>query len=97
MSYDADIGQERFDVDAGRRVRQTSARARDLEAIVTLLEVAALSLTTEPGKTFTIEQLIAEACDIAGEHVSLRDIKIVLEKGKTSFLRRVGGKQYCLK
>lgn len=98
MSYDADIGQERFVVDSGHRVRQArSARSRDLEAIVTLLEVAALSLTTEPGKTFTLEQLVAEAREIAGEEVSLRDIKIVLEKGKTSFLKHVGGKQYQLR
>lgn len=97
MSYDTDVGQERFSVESGRRARETNpSRARDLEAIVTLLEVAALSLTAEPGQTFTVEQLIAEARDIAGEDVLLRDVKIVLEKGKTTFLRRVG-KEFCLK
>jgi hypothetical protein len=98
MSYDAAVGEERFSYDTGQRILQTkTARARDLEAIVTLLEVAALSLTTVPGATFTIEQLIDEARDIAGDDILLKDISIVLKKGKTAFLQHVAGKEYRLK
>jgi hypothetical protein len=99
MSYDAAVGEERFSYDTtGQRTLQAkTARARDLEAIITLLELAALSLTTAPGTTFTIEQLIEEARDTAGDDISLRDVNIVLKKGKTAFLQHVAGKEYRLK
>jgi hypothetical protein len=98
MAYDMDVGQERFSGDVRRRLPPVNdlSRARDLEAIATLLEVAAMSLTTAPGTTFTTEQLIAEALDIAGEDLSERDIKIFLKK-RANFLARVPGKGWALK
>lgn len=52
----------------------------DLEAIVTLLDLAAISLTPDPSARFTYEQLLAEARDIGGDEITLdeRDVKIVL-------------------
>jgi hypothetical protein len=98
MAYDMDVGQERFSDDVRRRLPPPNdlSRARDLEAIATLLEVAAMSLTTAPGVTFTTDQLIAEALDIAGEDVSERDIKIFLKK-RANFLARIPGKGWALK
>ena len=98
MAYDSEVGQERFSYTAGQPAQRRNSRAysKDLEAIVTLLEVAALSLTTEPDKTFTLEELLHEARAIGGDEIELddRDIKIVMEKA--SFFERVGG-ELCLR
>jgi hypothetical protein len=88
MPYDIDIALER--IEDGPQLRNSPPPAKDLEAIVTLLEVAALSLTTELGSTFSIGRLIREARDLAGDEIDLdeRDAKTVLEKA--SFLEREG-------
>lgn len=97
MAYDMDVGQERFSGDVRHRLPPIDpGRSRDLEAIATLLEVAAMSLTTAPGATFSTEQLIAEALDIAGAEVSERDIKIFLKK-RANFLIRIPGRGWALK
>jgi hypothetical protein len=92
MAYDIDVGQQELSYDAGRPrlIRNASNPSKDLGVIITLLELAALSLTTEPGATFTLEELIREAREYAGDGVQLdeRDIKIVLNK--RSFLEKVG-------
>jgi len=99
MSYDFEVGRARYEVEAvGHRARvsNVSADARDLETIVTVLEVAALSLTTHPGATFSRARLIAEARRFAGEDLDLQeeDINIVLQK--QSFLKRAG-RELCMK
>lgn len=98
MAYDMDIGEQQLSYDSGRRSlqRNTSASPKDLGVIVTLLEVAALSLTTEPGATFSLEQLMREAQSIGGKDLVLeeRDVKIVLQKA--TFLRKFG-KEFRLK
>jgi hypothetical protein len=92
MAYDFDVAGDRYVLESGHRhrVRNMPDQSRDLETIITLLEVAALSLTSVPGATFTHERLIAEAKRIGGPEVDLRedDIKIVLQK--QSFLKKVG-------
>jgi len=103
MPYDSEvaqglnIGDQRFPIDAGKRSRQNSTvHSKDLEAIVTLLEVAALTLTTEPNATFSFERLCDEARELGGDEVTIndRDVKIVLEKA--SFLEKMG-REYRLK
>jgi hypothetical protein len=66
------------------------AQADDLEAIVMLLELAAIYLTPEPGVHFTEDELLDKARAIAGEEISLnkKDAAIVL--GKAKFLRKDG-------
>lgn len=92
MAYDADVSQERYSYESGHRARQTNkvASPRDLETIITLLEVAALSLTTEEGATFTREQLIREAKATGGEEIDLRDEDIDIVLQKQGFLVKVG-------
>ena len=60
-------------------------RGDDLEAIVTLLELAAITLTESPTSTFTYEQLVTEARRYGGDEIVLdeRDIKLVLPRMKT--------------
>lgn len=92
MSYDLDVSSQRYSYEGGRRARETNkvASGRDLEAIVTLLEVAALSLTTEEGATFSRDRLIKEARDIGGPEIELHDEDIDIVLTKQSFLTKVG-------
>jgi hypothetical protein len=96
VAYDVDIARERFGYEGDQPVRQAKVNPKDLEAIITLLEVAALTLTTENGDTFALEELINEARELGGHKIDIdeRDVKIVL--GKQGFLVKVGGK-YRLK
>jgi hypothetical protein len=75
----------------------TPSDHRDLEAIVTLLELAAIRLTTTPQSEFTAEELIAEARRLGGYEIELDegDIKIVL--GKAGFLKKIPGGRLRLK
>lgn len=67
----------------------------DLEAIVMLLEIAAIYLTPKPNTEFTFEQLLYQANEIGGGEIVIDavDAKIVLDSsnilGKSS-----GGKFY---
>jgi hypothetical protein len=92
MAYDLNVGQQQLAYDTGRPTlhKNTPRSSKDLGVIITLLEVAALSLTTAPGATFTLDQLIREAQKFAGDRIKLeeRDIKIVLRK--RTFLDKVG-------
>jgi len=76
--------------------KPSSTQPRDLEAIVTLLEVAAIELTSEPGAEFTEDELIRQARDIGGDlAIEESDAKIVLDKA--AFLKKLKGKRFRLK
>ncbi|WP_453976584.1 hypothetical protein [Brevundimonas sp. Marseille-Q4549] len=91
MPYD--VAAERFALaSAGSSsYRNAPVPGKDLEALVTLLEVAALSLTRVPLATFSREELLAEARALGGGTIEIddRDAKIVLEKA--SFVEWTGG------
>jgi hypothetical protein len=89
MAYD--IANAELAYDTGRPIlqRNVPSSPKDLGVIATLLEVAALSLTTEPGKLFTIDDLIREALEIGGEEFDKNDVKIVLHKA--GFVKKVAG------
>ena len=88
MAYD--VASAELSYDTGRAVLKKNAPSspKDLGVIATLLEVAALSLTTEQGKIFTIDDLIREAQEIGGDDAKFdkNDVKIVLHKA--SFLKK---------
>ncbi len=70
-------------------------QSNDLETIVTLMELAAINLTSEPGATFTFDQLLDQANVIGGGDIVIdrTDASIVLDKsvlGKLAFLRKEG-------
>lgn len=91
MSYD-------FDAAADRDPPPMSAPAthgRDLEAIVTLLELAAIYLTSSPGQTFTLDELLVQAQEIGGLTIDKGDARIVLDKAK--FLRKQPDKRFALR
>lgn len=89
----ADVATTELAYDTGRAVlqRNTPSSPKDLGMIATLLEVAALSLTSEPGKVLTIGDLIREAQEFGGQDVPFdeNDVKIVLHK--VGFLKKVAG------
>lgn len=99
MSYDADVDNEQLSYQGSTRVLQkkSDVSPKDLGVIVTLLEVAALSLTPKPGAKFTFAELIHEARDISGGDLDFdeRDVKTVLKKAR--FVKKVGKQQYLLR
>jgi hypothetical protein len=62
---------------------------RDLEGIVTLLQLAAIFLTPMPESTFTAKQLIEQAKELGGDEFSIleKDAEIVLKH--SSFLKKL--------
>lgn len=104
MAYDLDeadsvnVSRQRFEPSNDHRSRTNAPiQSKDLEAIVTLLEVAALSLTPDSDATFTYEELLKEAQELGGDDLTIEeaDVKIVLEKA--SFLKKLPGKRLRLK
>lgn len=89
-----DVQQDRFLLNLGSDFDRANypKETRDLEAIVTLLELAAITLTSNPSSTFTKEELLTCARDYTGSDVEIRDsdIDIVLEKA--SFLKGERGR-----
>ena len=98
MSYDIAKSVYVSEGDRRQRVKKKNAvNGRDLEAIVTTLEVAALSLSPENDSTFTREQLIAEAHSMCGEEIALQDVDIKIVLNKHSFLRSAGEGKLCIR
>ena len=91
MAYDTSQLSTPFDAPVGPPPANRARSGKDKEALLTLLEVAALSLTDTPESTFTLEDLIREARQLGGEQVPIdpRDAMNVLEKAK--FVKSVGG------
>jgi hypothetical protein len=86
MPYDFDTVTDR----KVPKLKTPTARGDDLEAIVVLLELAAIQLATTPEATFTLDQLLDEARSIGGSDIEIdkKNAKIVLEKAK--FIRKQG-------
>lgn len=72
------------------------AHPKDLQALATLLEVAALSLTTSEKSNFTLEQLLEETRKFGGEDFAFEeeDLKVVLSESR--FIRMDSGDRYYL-
>lgn len=90
MSYDSE-GKAPAEAPT-RRPRRPAANGRDLEAIVALLELAALTLTPSLGATFTQEELLREVREIGGDEIEIQDSDIKNVLGKAGFLRKEGGR-----
>jgi len=99
MSKDLDIENEELTYEGEARVlrKKNGSSSKDLEVIVTLLEVAALSLSPKEGTKFSLDQLLSEARELGGDDVKLdeRDVKTVL--GKARFVKKAGKQHYLLR
>jgi hypothetical protein len=82
MPYDVGIERIVHESPDSSQLKNEPVASKDLEALVTLLEVAALSLSDSPNSTFSRDELIQEARLMAGPDFEIddRDAKIVLEK-----------------
>ncbi len=69
-----------------------TANRQDLEAIVTLIQLAAICLTPAPDASFTVDQLLAETRRLGGDDIKLdeRDVRIVINTAR--FLKKVDGR-----
>jgi hypothetical protein len=90
MAYD-------FETVTDRRAPAGSAASyvpqpKDLEAIVTLLHLAAIDLTPTPGSTFTVDELVAKARELGGDEVVIEEADVRIVLGKPGFLKRSGNK-----
>jgi hypothetical protein len=65
--------QEGDDRSAPKFLGIKPADPRDLETIVTLLEVAAIFLTPKQGSSFTKEELLIQAQILGGEECRIRE------------------------
>ena len=93
MSYDF----ESDDHSPPRVPEGPQMRGDDLEAIVLLLELAAIQLSPSWSATFTFDELLAEARKIGGDiALDERDVRIVLPHMKTIKRARPGPARYCL-
>lgn len=88
MSYDFDTASDR----SPPTPHYERSDRRDLEAIVTLLELAAICLTTGPDSAFTGKQLIDEARRIGGDDIALDESDVNIVLGKPGFLKKAAGK-----
>lgn len=94
MSYDFDGVSDLSPIKLNCGVSFTGS---DLEAIVMLLELAAIYLTPKPNTEFTFEQLLDQANEISGGEIVIDavDAKIVLDN--SSILGKLPGGRYYLK
>jgi len=63
---------------------------RDLEGIVSVLEIAAIYLTEDPESTFTEAELLAKAHEISGADFPFQDVDARIVLRHASFLSRSG-------
>lgn len=73
------------------------ADPRDLETIVSLMEMAAIGLTTMTSTTFTRDELLREAQAYGGAEVQLREVDFDIVLRHASFIRRVRGRRLRLR
>ena len=98
MPYDGDGTLSAVTQDSGNQAppKEPCPYSRDLDTIVTTLELAALSLTTKPGATFTREKLMSKAHEFVGPEIRLRDEDVDLVIKKQGPVKR-SGKKLCLR
>lgn len=100
MSYDLEIDAKTLEskVPPQRQDHASPSHPRsssDLEVIVTLLELAAISLTSQPDVVFTKEELMDEAKSISDVELTEFDVDLVLDKA--TFLAREKQRKFRLK
>lgn len=96
MVYDFDDCEDKSPPRYHPSFTSQPADPRDLETIVNLLEIAALSLTTATNVSFTKNELLCEAQAFGGEIVlEERDVNIVLPH--LGFLKKLPGKRLQLR
>ncbi len=99
MSYDPDAFTVTLDANgkSTKAPRGPMLDPRDLEAIITLIELAALELTTAPGESFTREKLIETIREYAGDDIKIEEKDVDNVLGKGGPLKKVPGGRFVLR
>lgn len=69
---------------------------RDLEAIVTIILVAAIELTPNEGSEFTFDELMVQIHQYSGSEPAFREIDVSIVLNSSKLLRKRPGKKYQL-
>lgn len=93
MSYDQD-DEVRI---APKRTPAEPVVSRDLEVIVTLMELGAIVLSPEYSATFTKEELFRETREFGGAEIILLDGDMDIVLGMGGIVQRVPGGRYRMK
>lgn len=83
--------------DAPAELGRVKVFPRDLEAIATAIELAAITLSYEPDAVFTKAKLVETAREFAEPTADLRENDIDIVLGKLSVVEKSGENQYRLK
>ena len=75
----------------------TPSDQRDLETLVTLIEFAAISLTTIECDTFTRDELFAEVREYAGPDLPVLDRDLALVLHGCKFIEKRAGERLALR
>ena len=65
---------------------------KDLETIVTLMELAAIYLTSKPEDSFTEAQLLSQMHELASPEIKLDDVDIRIVLGTSRLFKHVDGR-----
>jgi hypothetical protein len=93
MSYDLDL----LDTEVLPAPSYAPYRHDDLEAIVTLLELAAIYLTPDPDSSFTQRELIDKARELGGDEIIPDEVDLKIVLGKAGFLKKLSAGRFRMK
>lgn len=97
MAYDVTSESSEFSYSGPRQHRNTPTPKRDLEVLVTLLEIAALSLTDNPDSQFTKDELFKEVRGLAGGEYLVQSVDLETVIKGCSFLHKTGNGKMALR
>jgi hypothetical protein len=93
MSYDFDGLEDK----SPPKVTDFKPDPKDLETIVTMLQLAAIWLTPTAGTIFTLSQLLDQIRQLCGDELIIDEKDIMIVLANSSFLKKEPGKRFSLK
>jgi hypothetical protein len=93
MSYDFDESEDK----SSPKVTDFKPDPKDLETIVTMLQLAAIWLTPTVGAIFTLSQLLEQVRQLCGDELIIDEKDIMIVLANSSFLKKEPGKRFSLK
>lgn len=93
MVYDFEEGADR----SPPKMTDYKADPKDLETIVTMLQLAAIWLTPQPDTIFTLQQLLTQVRELCGKDLLIDEKDIMIVLASSSFLKKLSGQRFMLK
>jgi hypothetical protein len=79
------------------KITDYKADPKDLETIVTMLQLAAIFLTPTTGTIFTLQQLLDQVRQLCGKDLLIEEKDIMIVLANSSFLKKLSGQRFILK